>query len=105
TGDTSSLTFTGPISLSTSAGRTIANNLGSGQTLTLGSAGSPSTITGSTSGGATLTISMNAAGNNMVINDLMQDSSPSTPMPVTITGGTGNTGCTVTLAALNTYSS
>jgi fibronectin-binding autotransporter adhesin len=65
------LTFSGPINM-TANGRTITNSFtaGTGGTLTLGSAGSPSVITGATVTGQTLTI---ADTGNTVINDSIQE--------------------------------
>lgn len=66
-----SLTLTGPISM-TATGRTLQNNFtaNTGGTLTLGSAGSPSVITGATVTNQTLQISGNG---KTVINDSIQE--------------------------------
>ncbi len=80
-GDSSSVTFTGPITFSSGAGRLIQNkmNPATGGTLTLGSATSPSTITlasTSTTGPVTLTF---ANTGRTTINDTIQDS-PGAPI-------------------------
>jgi hypothetical protein len=85
--DTSSLTLTGPITM-TANGRTITNNFGvSGGTLTLGSAASPSTLTLPTSGGQVLTIGGTGA---TVINDVIQNPasvpSPAPGLAITASG-------------------
>jgi autotransporter-associated beta strand protein len=68
-GDTTSVTFTGPISMTN--GRTINNSFAAGAgTLTLGSATSPSTITGGIATGVTLTLSNTG---NTVINDAIRE--------------------------------
>jgi fibronectin-binding autotransporter adhesin len=92
-GDSSGVTFTGPIALTT-AGRTIADNF-TGGTLTFGAAAAPTTFTLSTSPTGVLIV--NGAGTT-VINDTIQDA-PGVPNSVTISG-TG----TVQLNAQNTYS-
>ena len=80
-GDTTSLTFTGPITFTSTAGRLIQNLLpGSGGTLTFGSATSPSTFTLAATSGLTLTFQ---GSGKTVINDVIQDS-PGVPMNVTI---------------------
>ena len=94
---TNSIKFTGPITLTSTTGRTIQNNLGSGNSLTLGDAGSPSTLTGSNTAAASLQFASNTAGNSTVVNDVIQDGA--SPMPVIIAGAN-----TVMFNALNTYS-
>ncbi len=98
TGETArNIKFTGPLTLTSATGRTIANNLGAGNTLTLGDAGSPSTLTGSNTAGATIQFSSNNSGNFTVVNDVMQDGA--SPLPVRISNAN-----TVTFNAQNTYS-
>jgi hypothetical protein len=80
-GDTSSVTFTGPITFASGANRLIQNKMNptTGGTLTLGSAASPSTITlasTSTTGPVTLTF---ASTGRTTINDTIQDS-PGAPI-------------------------
>jgi hypothetical protein len=81
TGDTSSVTFSGPITFTSTASRLIQNLMpASGGTLTLGSPASPSTLTLATTAGLTLTF---AGSGKTVINDTIQDS-PGVPMNVTV---------------------
>jgi fibronectin-binding autotransporter adhesin len=95
TGDTSSLTLSGPIGMSTT-GRFITNNFAaSGGTLTLGSAGSPSTITLPNTAGQTFTLAGTGA---TVINDVIQNGAPALAATVSYT-----TNGPVTLNAQNTY--
>ncbi|HEY3395290.1 MAG TPA: hypothetical protein VGK58_21495 [Lacipirellulaceae bacterium] len=80
-GDSSSVTFTGPITFASGASRLIQNKMNptTGGTLTLGSATSPSTITlasTSTTGPVTLTF---AGSGRTIINDTIQDS-PGAPI-------------------------
>ena len=97
TGDTSSLTLTGPITMSTT-GRTITNNFTStAGSLILGSATSPSTITLPTTASQTMTI---AGTGTTVINDVIQNPVP-VPSPAPAINVT-NTG-TVAFNGLNTY--
>jgi fibronectin-binding autotransporter adhesin len=93
--DSSSLTFSGPVSMSTT-GRFLTNNF-IGGTLTLGLAASPSTFTLPTTGGQTATI---AGTGTTVINDGIQNGAGS-PSPATVMAYSG-TG-TLTLNGLNTY--
>jgi fibronectin-binding autotransporter adhesin len=95
TGDTSSLTLAGAISMPGN-NRFITNNFAaSGGTLTLGSAASPSTITLQTAVGQTLTF---AGTGTTVINDVIQNSAPATTATVSYT-----TSGPVALNAQNTY--
>jgi autotransporter-associated beta strand protein len=73
TGDTSSVTFTGPIAM-TATGRTLANSMtATGGQLILGSAASPSTLTLATA--ASQTLVFNTANSGVtVINDVIQNS-------------------------------
>jgi hypothetical protein len=96
-GDNSSLTLTGPISMAAN-GRTITNNFsGSGGTLRLGSAASPSTITLPNTASQTFTI---AGIGKTIINDVIQNPtpvpSPAAAVNITATG-------TVALNGQNTY--
>jgi hypothetical protein len=71
TGDTSSVTFTGPITFKSTADRLIQNVMPSaGGTLTLGSATGPSTFTLADTAGRTVTF---AGSGKTVINDVIQD--------------------------------
>ncbi|MEX0613790.1 MAG: hypothetical protein WD738_18610 [Pirellulales bacterium] len=80
-GDTSSLTFTGPINFISTANRLIQNLMpATGGTLTLGSAASPSTFTLAATAGLTLTF---AGTGKTVINDTIQDS-PGVPMNIAV---------------------
>jgi fibronectin-binding autotransporter adhesin len=95
TGDTSSLTLAGPISMPAN-NRFITNNFAAnGGTLTLGSAASPSTITLPTAVGLTLTF---AGTGTTVINDVIQNSAPANTATVSYT-----TSGPVALNAQNTY--
>jgi fibronectin-binding autotransporter adhesin len=97
TGDTSSLTLAGPISMLTN-GRFLNNNFAAnGGTLTLGSAASPSTITLPTTTGQIFTIS---GTGTTVINDVIQNPSPA-PSPAASVGY--STSGPVSLNAQNTY--
>ncbi len=106
---TRSLTFTGSIT-SDNTGRTIQNNFpAAGGTLTLGSAGSPSTITAPTVTALTMTIQ--GAGKT-VINDTIQEvpaSGNATNLSITATGtvnfnGVISTAGTVTISGAYTPS-
>jgi fibronectin-binding autotransporter adhesin len=93
-GDTSSIMFSGPISMTT-AGRTINNSFAAtGGTLILGLASNPSTLTLATATGQTLTI---ANTGNTVINDVIQNAG-AISTAITVTGGGS-----LTLANQNTY--
>jgi autotransporter-associated beta strand protein len=82
--DTSSLTFTGPLS-EVANGRTLTNNLTAGATLTLGLAATPSTISLSTASSQNMTIGGTGA---YVINDSIQDNAtpPATANTISYTG-------------------
>lgn len=98
TGDTSSLTLSGPINMLAN-GRFITNNFAAaGGTLTLGSAASPSTITLPTSSGQTFTIT--GGTGTTVVNDVIQNASPA-PSPAPSVGY--STSGPVSLNAQNTY--
>jgi hypothetical protein len=95
-GDTSSLTLVGPISIPANNNRFITNNFAAnGGTLTLGSAASPSTITLQTAAGQTLTF---AGTGTTIINDVIQNSAPANIATVSYT-----TIGSVALNAQNTY--
>jgi fibronectin-binding autotransporter adhesin len=97
-GTSFNLALTGPIALTTS-NRVLTNNLASGATLTLGSTLAPSTITLGSTAGRQLQIQSQTATGTTVINDVIQDSSP--------TAGAGSllvTGGNVRLTNANTYS-
>jgi fibronectin-binding autotransporter adhesin len=97
TGGTDSLTFTGPISV-TSSGRQIDNYFGTnGGTLTLGSAANPSTITLHAIGG---NLTFGGTGTT-VINDIIENG-PSVPSALA-TDILINTTGPITLNAHNTY--
>ena len=96
TGDTSSLTLSGPISMPGN-GRFITNNFAAnGGMLTLGSAASPSTITLPGIAGQTFTI---AGTGTTIINDVIQNPSPASPATAVAYTTTGS----LALNAQNTY--
>ncbi len=97
TADTSSLTLSGPISM-TDTGRIVTNNFAAnGGTLTLGAAASPSTITLPTNASQTFTV---AGTGTTVINDVIQNSPAAPSPPTSILYSTSGP---VTLNAQNTY--
>ncbi len=93
-GDNSSVTFTGPISYTSlsggSAGYRVFNNVmpGSGGTVTLGSAASPSTITLAAGSG----VGLNFTGSGKtVVNDTIQDSAPDINNPLIVSDSSTTT--------------
>ncbi len=90
-----SLKLTGPISLNSTAGRTITNSFtGTGATLTLGDATTPSTISGNPSGLTVQSITFNTgtANINTIVNDAVQESPGSgLATPLTISGAGNDT--------------
>jgi fibronectin-binding autotransporter adhesin len=89
TGETTrSITFTGPITLNSTSGRTINNSFtGAGTVLTLGDSNNPTTITGNASPLAvqSITFSTGNAATSTVVNDSVQDGTAGAT-PLTISG-------------------